>query len=342
MKRAAPVSPRASPQGAQEKELAPSPQRKAARALGDDEQQAQQEQCEQRELGAAADGERRDNGEQDEAGSAEGVAGAGPASAAPYTNPALRRDRVPLGVWDGARQLVYVRENKGKHVNRMGFNILSVRWLLPEEAAFLVSDGEMDLAVPSCAGVSAGAPLEPHREHPAMVTLLDNEQGFCLVYEALASHGVELVDYYAYVALKKLRFNVFRVGEWNAKPEVLHRGASEPVPGTYKALLAAARVGKPELLLRYDSFSPSSQFSVNLRGTPPFQVATSRPGDRVPPIAILRRLSQECEARKTKLRVCIFDGQAVSFVQVEDFQLQDISLATKVQPRRAESDGGLD
>ncbi len=309
------------------------------------QQQVQPEEREQREEGAEASGEGGDE-EHEEAGKTDATLRAGAALAAPFSNPALRRDRVPLGVWDGARQLVYVRENKGKHVNRMGYSMLSVRWLLPEEAAFLVSDGEMDLAVPAGALTgAAAAPLEPHREHPAQLTLLENEQGFCLVYEALASHGVELVDYYAYVALKKLRFNVFRAGEWNAKPEVLHRGASEPVPGTFKALLAAGRAGpgcKPELLLRYDSFSPSSQFSVNLRGTPPFQVATSRPGDRVPPIGMLRRLSQECEGRKTKLRVCIFDGQAVSFVQVEDFQLQDISLATKVQPRRAESDGGLD
>jgi len=43
-------------------------------------------------------------------------------------------------------------------------------------------------------------------------------------------------------------------------------------------------------------------------------------------------MAQTSEENKTKLRLSIFDGSAVSFVQIEDFNLQDISAATAIEP----------
>ncbi|GBG30953.1 Hypothetical Protein FCC1311_071742 [Hondaea fermentalgiana] len=245
-----------------------------------------------------------------------------------------RRERVPLLVWNAERKLAWLCEERGKHVSRMGFSRRGTKWLWPEEAAFLVSEGEADLAT-----VEARAGSKPSE-----CTIAPLDQAYVLTYEALQLHQINLVDYYAFVALKKLRFNVFRAGAWGEKPDEAWFERTEAESSTSASQESGTTVEaiplpgpqeppSPCVMIRFDVYSPqTSNFSVNARGTPNFRVATSRPADRMPSVLSMRDLAKACDQEGTKLRMALFDGQAVSFVQVEDYELQDIAAATAVQP----------
>lgn len=261
-------------------------------------------------------------------------------------NEDLRREKVPLLLWHGSRGLARVCEERGKHVNRMGFSRKGVKWLWPEETAFLVSEGEADLAMlvdlkkgpeepTNSATDSSGTSSEGTPANTDVCKIMDLEEAYGVAYGALDTHNVALVDYYAFVALKKLRFNVFRVGRdtWASPPAELWFERTEVADGAEVEAMMALEDFAGGVELRYDVYSPqTTNFSVSARGVPNFRVATSRPADRMPSVMAMRALSRACDAEGTKLRVAIFDGQAVSFVQVEDYELQDISAATAVKP----------
>jgi len=210
-----------------------------------------------------------------------------------------RKTNIPLGVWYEEVKLCFVREPKGKHVSRMGFFSSGVKWLMPEEAAFLVAEGEMELATID-------------EKFSTKLVLLDSPIAFELVYRGLAFHKVELADYYVYVALKKLRFNVFRSINWNGTdlvPESIPSGECDP---------------EEKLILRFNSYTPNSKFCLRDKSTTPqFQVAVSRPYDQVPSVTKMNQLGKQCGEMGTKLRIGMFDGSSVSFVQVEPFRLQN-------------------
>mmetsp|Transcript_3825 Transcript_3825/g.5555 ORF Transcript_3825/g.5555 Transcript_3825/m.5555 type:complete len:299 (+) Transcript_3825:154-1050(+) len=217
--------------------------------------------------------------------------------------------RLPLGVWDEEKKLCWVAEERGKRLPRMGLYISSVRWLKPEEIAFLVSEGAIDLV------------SRETLDGKDTYRILDREGAFSLCYTALGYHNVPLADYFVYVALRKLHFIVFRDICWEKTEETMF----EP-PDKFEAA-AKDNSGAPvnaSLSLRFDVYLPRKSFKVNDRGVPDFKVATSRPADRVPPVAMMRDMAKECAEIKTKLRVGLYDGQSVQFIQVEDFQMKHI------------------
>jgi len=230
----------------------------------------------------------------------------------------VRRKKLPLLAWHADLRIAQVLQAKGKHINRMGFSHKVKHWLLPEEAAFIIAEGEADMVI--------AQPLPPESQDNNDVNHWETKpmhlaEAYAKTYEALDFHRVSLIDYYAFVALKKLRFNVYRKGVWAERPERL---LEQSQPQNTVTPEEESR----SICIRFDVYSPQSTFAKNTRGTPNFRVATCRPADKVPFVPLMRELAIQNGKESTKLRVAIFDGQAVSFVQVEDYELPDISAAT--------------
>jgi len=226
----------------------------------------------------------------------------------------LTKVNYAAGKWDEEKKLVYVVRFKGKYLGRMGFLLENKHWLYPEESTFLISNGELRLA-------SESDPTELMEPHIAFLTC----------YRGLDYHGMTLTDYYICNKLLKLRFIVVRHDSWRDGQWVLDGSKTESQSGNLQKQNPKQESNHIQgegacVSIRYYVYKPKKSFKKSEPGTPDFCVAVSSPVDKVPPLTELQSLTTNYSKLGIPVKVAIFEGQNVSFLSIEPFQMHSAGL----------------
>jgi len=192
-----------------------------------------------------------------------------------------------VGIWDEAKELVFVEHFKGKQLQRMGTTIDGQHWLLPEESTYLVVNNKLRL-----------------KKSATCNEYMTYSEAYRYCFKGLSKHKLSIAEYSVYAKLAKQRYIIFK-------------SESRKLPAECDS---ASNRASTDINLLYNVFEPRKDFKKSDPGTPSFRVVISPFHDKLPSLKHLEKLLQSQSSSHIPHKIALFDGQSVSFLGVEAFK----------------------